>query len=99
VLEQLRHGSSGFFSGLLHYQFWADMLALMLDLGKELWVGCLIIGLLLAIPTYLLTRRGVGVYRARRAKRLLDRQALLAERRRQRALKRSAKVVVTPDAA
>ncbi|MCB9849680.1 MAG: DUF2062 domain-containing protein [Phycisphaerales bacterium] len=99
VLQQLQEGGQGFLSGLFTLDFWASMFRLMMEFGAELWIGCLLIGLVTAIPMYFVTRRGITTYRTRRADRLLKSQ----ERRRVRRLARAekaekAKKVIATDA-
>jgi len=94
ALQRLQMGGHGFFERFFTYDFWAGMLRIMFDLGTELWVGCLIVGVLSAVPAYFLTRSGVTTYRARRQERLLRSH----ERRQRRRKARAAKVVVTGDA-
>lgn len=63
-------------AGLFSLEYWWAVFQRLISVGAELWVGCLIVGLLCAIPAYFVARRGVSVYRERRRKRLLHRQLL-----------------------
>lgn len=47
-------------------QFWEALGRTLLDLGLELWVGSLVIGVSLAVPSYVLTLYGVRAYRRAR---------------------------------
>ncbi len=47
----------------------------LLDMGLEMWIGCAIVGLVLAVPSYLLVWWGVVHYRERHRRRLLLRKA------------------------
>lgn len=47
-------------------EFWESLGQTLLDMGLELWVGSLIIGVLMAIPMYFLTLVGVRAYRRAR---------------------------------
>ncbi len=47
-------------------EFWRALGDTLLDLGLELWVGSLVIGVAMAIPAYLLTLYGVKAYRRAR---------------------------------
>lgn len=56
----LRDGGAG---RLLESDFWADSGQLLASTGAELWVGGLICGLVVGIPSYLLTRWGINAVR------------------------------------
>ncbi len=71
---------------VLTYDFWSQLFYLMVDLGTELWVGCIIVGLILGICGYFATRWTVTAYRTRRA----QRRARIEERRRLRSQARAA---------
>ncbi len=47
-------------------QFWEILGETLLDLGLELWVGSLVVGVTLAVPSYLFTLYGVRSYRRAR---------------------------------
>jgi len=47
----------------------------LLHLGREIWVGCTIVGLVCALGAYWVTRWGVVRYRSRRQQRLQLRKA------------------------
>jgi len=53
--------------------FWQQLLPLLIGLGVELWVGGAIVGVVLGIGGYFLTRWGVAAYRERRRQRSLRR--------------------------
>jgi len=56
----LRDGGAG---RLLDGDFWADAGQLLASTGAELWIGGLICGLVVGIPSYLLTRWGINAVR------------------------------------
>jgi uncharacterized protein (DUF2062 family) len=60
---------------LLEWSFWSSVLALLVDLGVELWLGGCILGLVSGVVLYGLTRWGVTVYRRRRTERKMRRDA------------------------
>jgi uncharacterized protein (DUF2062 family) len=76
---------SGGLAHILTLSFWQNLLDWSLNIGVELWVGCLVVGLALAIPAYIATRWGVAKYRHRH-KRIIERhrQHRLARLERQR---------------
>ena len=47
-------------------EFWNDLGSLLLDMGSEMWVGSLAMGVVSAIPAYFLTLWSVRVYRRAR---------------------------------
>jgi uncharacterized protein (DUF2062 family) len=56
---------------LLEPEFWADAGRLLASTGIELWVGGLLCGIVVALPTYFLTRWGINAVRhLREARRL-----------------------------
>ena len=55
---------------------WKNLFHNLATLGKEMWVGCIVVGIVAAIIFYIVSRRGVWTYRERRRRRLL-RRALL----------------------
>lgn len=64
---------------LLELQWWKSLFAKLADLGIELWVGCAIVGVVLGVMSYVLSRWGVVTYRDRRRRRLLRRSLFQAE--------------------
>ena len=48
---------------LLEVEFWQDAGRLMASTGAELWVGGLLCGIVVAVPVYFLTRRGINAVR------------------------------------
>jgi len=48
---------------LLQTEFWSETGRLLVSTGEELWLGGLVCGLILAIPSYFLTRRGINAVR------------------------------------
>ncbi|MEM1418042.1 MAG: DUF2062 domain-containing protein [Myxococcota bacterium] len=53
-------------SGVLTYEFWRNLARILVDIGLELWVGGLVVGLVMSVPMYVLTRWGVRAYRRAR---------------------------------
>jgi len=84
-LDQLTTGGVSWLSQILSYDFWIHLFGLVAELGRELWVGCLVVGAVLGIVLYFLTLWGVTGYRRRRAAHLLHR---LEHRRRRMAKKK-----------
>ena len=60
---------------LLEWSFWSSVMALLVDLGTELWLGCCLVGLVSGGVLYGATRWGVTVYRRRRGERKMRRDA------------------------
>ena len=58
-----RFGSSAGFLGIFHRQFWQNLFELLLNNGKELWLGTTLIGLAAAIVGYFTTYQLVCWYR------------------------------------
>lgn len=71
--------------GLFDFAFWQRQLGMLLELGKELWIGCLVVGVLFGLVAYATTQWGVTSYRERRRRRLLRRELLRANRVKARA--------------
>ena len=83
LVEALQH--SGGLAQILTLTFWQNLLNWSLNVGVELWVGCLVVGLAMAVPAYIAARWGVAKYRHRH-KRIIERhrQRRLARLERQR---------------
>ena len=64
---------------LLAPESWKQVFHLLYGLGIELWVGCLIVGVVFGGLGYLATRWGVVRYRERRRLRMLRRNLLRAQ--------------------
>lgn len=45
--------------------FWSDLGQTLLDMGAEMWLGSLVMGVLTGVPCYFLTLWGVRMYRRR----------------------------------
>jgi len=58
----------------LEFGFWTQLFTNLADLGIELWLGCFVIGLPVALISYPLTRWLVSSHREKRRRRLLRRQ-------------------------
>jgi uncharacterized protein (DUF2062 family) len=67
-------------SRLLEWDFWRQLVALLADLGVELWLGCIIVGVVSGSVMYGLSIWGVTVYRRRRHQRKVLRDARRTER-------------------
>lgn len=76
-------------AGFLELAFWKEMLFHLASLGKELWIGCLIVGTVTAVASYFLARRGVSAYRERRRLRILRRNLQRSNLARQKLVRRS----------
>ena len=59
-------------------EFWSNMLHWILTVGRELWVGCSVVGIAVSVPAYVVTRWLVTNYRRRHSQ--------LIERRKRRKL-------------
>ncbi|MBN1514885.1 MAG: DUF2062 domain-containing protein [Phycisphaerae bacterium] len=57
-------------------EFWKYLAGLILSLGVELWVGCLVAGVVSAAIGYFVSRRVIIVYRRRRAARKLRKKLI-----------------------
>jgi len=58
---------------LLDHEFWAEAGRLLASTGGELWMGALVCGLIVALPSYFLTRWGIKALRHLREGRRLSR--------------------------
>lgn len=74
------------------WQFWRDIFHYLAGLGVELWVGCFIVGLFFAVVSYVVTVRGVVLYRERRRVKLLRRSLYRAQLKENRARQAEAPV-------
>ncbi len=75
-------------ASILDAEFWSSLYHVLIGLGEELWVGCLVVGITLAILTYFSVRWSVSVYRERRRQHQLRRNLLRTKFQRPRAAKR-----------
>ena len=73
VLSQLQQRQS---VGLFDRGFWEGLLSQLGNVSIELWVGCAVVGSLLGLASYVLSRWGVTTYRERRRRRILRRNLL-----------------------
>jgi hypothetical protein len=95
ALRRLQTDGQAFLSGFFTYDAWAGMFRLLVELGLELWIGCLVLGIVASVPSYFLTRWGVTAYRVRRHEHLVRSH----ERRLRRRQARAARVIAATDAA
>ena len=51
------------FGSLLEAEFWQQAGRLLVNTGAELWIGGLLCGIIVAVPTYFLTRWGINAVR------------------------------------
>ena len=65
----LKDGGAG---RLLETDFWSDTGRLLASTGGELWMGALVCGLLVALPSYFVTRWGISAFRHLREGRRLS---------------------------
>lgn len=72
----------------IDHDFWRDLLRMLLDFGVDLWVGCAIVGGVLAIISYFLARWGVFALREHHRQRVLRRNLFIAERRKRALVRR-----------
>ena len=61
---------------IFELEFWRGVLYRLSGLGRELWIGCAVVGLILGIASYFFTRWGVWNYRERRRRKILRRNLL-----------------------
>lgn len=73
VLSQLQRQQS---VGLFDRAFWEGLLSQVGNASVELWVGCTIVGCVMALASYIFSRWGVTTYRERRRRRILRRNLL-----------------------
>jgi uncharacterized protein (DUF2062 family) len=73
VLSELEKHNT---TGLFEIEFWKGLLHRIAGLGTELWVGCIIVGLICGVVAYVVSRWGVSAYRERRRRALLRRGLL-----------------------
>lgn len=69
------------FGRFLELGFWHDLLRVFLSFGIDLWVGCILVGVVFAVPGYFLSRWGLVSYRERRRRRKLERELFRVRRR------------------
>jgi uncharacterized protein len=68
------------FSRMLEVEYWSAILTELAQFGRELWVGCVIVGFVLGTVSYFLVRSAVSSYRNQRT----ERQAIKLKRRAER---------------
>lgn len=68
--------------------FWSSLYTVLVGLGEELWVGCLVVGITFAVLTYFAVLWSVSLYRERRRRHQLRRSLLRSKFQRPRATKR-----------
>lgn len=73
VLSKLQEQQS---IGILDPAFWTGILNQLAHASLDLWLGCTIVGVVLALASYVVARWGVVTYRERRRQRLLRRDLL-----------------------
>ncbi len=56
-------GLSNLFFHLLDKAFWSEVLRLVWGLGVELWIGSFIVGIICALPSYVILRWAITIYR------------------------------------
>lgn len=69
---------------LTEKSFWMNLLSTLGNFGIELWIGSVVVGVLLAIPTYFVTRRMVESHRHHHKARVHRRHQFRARLRAQR---------------
>ena len=66
LIQRLHAGQDAAAAGwqaLLDLQFWKAVARVLIELGDELWVGALALGLIFGMPLYFLTLRAVQAFR------------------------------------
>lgn len=69
---------------VMELSFWKNLLYTLAGFGVELWVGSIVVGILAAIPTYVVTRRLVESHRRRHKARTQRRHLFRAKLRARR---------------
>lgn len=82
-LREAAASDAGWWSQIFSYEFWAGIFGLMLELGAELWIGCLVVGVFFGVVLYFVSYYGIIGYRRRRSQRMEHR----LQRRRERLAK------------
>lgn len=76
IVHRMTAAANAFaFSDLFELSFWSHAVHFAAEIGAELWVGGILVGLACALPAYGVVRWLVSVYRARRAARRRERRA------------------------
>ena len=78
LTEAMSFWQAEFWTRFTDWAFWRGTLEMLVGLGVELWVGCVIVGGVGAAIAYPLSRWGVGRYRERRRQRALRRSLFRA---------------------
>jgi hypothetical protein len=68
-------GEGSLVDRLLTWDFWAELGASLLEVGAELWLGSLLVGAVVGLVAYAVTRRAIAVYRRRRRQRVVGQHA------------------------
>ncbi|MHC4696971.1 MAG: DUF2062 domain-containing protein [Planctomycetota bacterium] len=74
---------------IFELQFWKNLFSDLAGMGVELWIGCAVVGVTLALISYFLSRQGVGAYRERRRQKLLKRELFRSKHRAGKITRRS----------
>lgn len=77
MLSQLAHLTRE--ASVFGLDFWKDLAGILEQFGAELWLGCALVGFVLGVASYFLTRAAVSGYRERRRQRVLRRQLFRAK--------------------
>ncbi len=95
VIDKLKalDNQGGFFAHIFSADFWYGIFQLMLELGAELWLGCIIVGTVGGLLMYFLTRWGVTTYRVKHEAHLERKRERREQRRAEREAKRSRKMI------
>ncbi len=81
VAEALSRLTQPSLESLFTLAFWQDMLTTSLNFGAELWVGCLIVGIIGGVVAYFLVRWAVNAFRERHKHRIARRKLFRAKHR------------------
>ncbi|UCE61219.1 MAG: DUF2062 domain-containing protein [Phycisphaerales bacterium] len=87
VLQKLQQGQEA--AKFFEWAFWKNVFSILMNLGAELWVGCLIISTVAAVVSYFLARQGLIGYRERRRRKLLKRELFRSRHQRGKVIRRS----------
>jgi len=69
---------------VLTLAYWSDLLSFLSGIAGELWVGGILVGVVLAVPAYFMSRSAVVNYRDRHRQKLLRRSLFRAKRAEQK---------------
>lgn len=74
--ELFTFGEQGAVARFLEIEFWRQGFSFLVEIGLDLWIGCLVVGGLVGLVVYFVTRWGVTEYRQRRRVRKIYRSVM-----------------------